>query len=182
MSLPGIPIVSHFHVLFDLIRKQSCYVIFQLVTKIWPINIYWSTYRPEFQVWLFLVWWTRMTLTWHVDAKYPMFLRSVGDTINADIFTSLVKRLTRAQVCGGVWTPPPPCGFFGIAQKRRRAAPPFLVYLTGHPFPTFPENFRPRSPQVRSPGQSKWPNLQKTLGSSHGHSGWQKVLKLSGLQ
>ena len=37
-----------------------------------------------------------------------------------------------------------------------------------------------RSPQVRSPGQVKWPNLQQILQWRYGHSGGDKNLKLSG--
>ena len=46
--------------------------------------------------------------------------------------------------------------FSAIAKKRRRAAPPFFAL-----FLNFPENFRPRSPKIRSPGQVKWPHLRK---------------------
>ena len=51
-----------------------------------------------------------------------------------------------------------PQGFSLIAQKWRRTAPPFFfffVQLLGHLFRTLCENFSPRSPQVRSPGQVK---------------------------
>ena len=48
-----------------------------------------------------------------------------------------------------------PTGFSRIAKKRRRAAPPFFAYLLIHQFRTLPENFSPRSSQVRSPGQVK---------------------------
>ena len=54
-------------------------------------------------------------------------------------------------------------------------------------FRNFPENFRSRSPKVRSPGQIKCteklkltPPLKKKFQSRHGHSGGEKVLKLSG--
>ena len=47
-------------------------------------------------------------------------------------------------------------------------------------FRNFPENFRSRSPKVRSPGQVKWPHLRKTFQSRHGHSGGEKDLKVSG--
>ena len=41
-----------------------------------------------------------------------------------------------------------------------------------HPFRTFPENFDPRSSQVRSLGQVKWPYLQKRSRWCHGYSFW----------
>ena len=53
---------------------------------------------------------------------------------------------------GGVWTRP---------KKRGRAAPPFFAQLFGQLFRNFPENFRSRSPKVRSPGQVKCPHLRK---------------------
>ena len=62
--------------------------------------------------------------------------------------------------------------FFAIAIKRRRAF--------GQLFRNFSENFRSRSPKVRSPGQVKWPHLRNTSQSRHGHSDWEKDLKLSG--
>ena len=49
----------------------------------------------------------------------------------------------------------PPSGFSKIAEKRRRAAPPFLAYLFLDQFRDFPENFKLMSYQVRSPGQVK---------------------------
>ena len=47
-------------------------------------------------------------------------------------------------------------------------------------FRNFPENFRSRSPKVRSPGQVNGPHLRKAFQSRHGHSGGEKYLKLSG--
>ena len=84
---------------------------------------------------------------------------------------------------GGVWTPP--SGFFKIAQEPRRnrgaARLRFLAHLSPHLFRTLPENFDPRSPQVRSRDQVKWPDLRKSLRSCHGDSGWAKALLLSGI-
>ena len=45
-----------------------------------------------------------------------------------------------------------PSGFSRIAEKRRRAAPPFFQYLLTIEFDTLCKNFIPRSPKVRSPG------------------------------
>ena len=56
----------------------------------------------------------------------------------------------------------------------------FLELLFGQPFRTFPQTFRSRLPQVRSPDRVKWPNLQQTLQPRHNHSGGEKGLKLSG--
>ena len=54
-------------------------------------------------------------------------------------------------------------GILLIAEKRRGAGPPFLVYILGYLFRTFCEKFQARSPQVRPPDQVKWPNL-KSIG------------------
>ena len=45
--------------------------------------------------------------------------------------------------------------------SRRPPLARFCAYLFIRPFRTFPENFSPRSSQVRSPGQVKWPNLHE---------------------
>ena len=44
----------------------------------------------------------------------------------------------------------------------------FFAQLFGQLFHNFSENFRSRSPKVRSPGQVKWPHLRKTFQSRHG--------------
>ena len=51
-----------------------------------------------------------------------------------------------------------PSGFSRIAEKRRRAAPPFFQYLLTIEFDTLCKNFSPRSPKVRPPGQVKVKN------------------------
>ena len=58
-------------------------------------------------------------------------------------------KLTHAQLVVGVFEHPPEF-FFAITRKRRRYVP-----LFGQLFCNFPENFRSRSPKVRSPGQVK---------------------------
>ena len=73
-----------------------------------------------------------------------------------------------------------PLRFFRIVRKRRRAAPPNLVYLFVQPFYTLCYFFAFGSGQVRSPGQVKWPHLRKTFKLRHGHSSGDKDLKLSG--
>ena len=78
---------------------------------------------------------------------------------------------------GGVWTPPPPCGFSRIAWKRRRRR--VFTYLIPHLFDNFCESFDPGSCKVRSPGQVKWPYLTKTLQSRPSYSVWGKVMQLS---
>ena len=52
----------------------------------------------------------------------------------------------------------PPSSFPMIAKKCRRAVTPFCVYLSNHPYRTFPIDFGPRSSQVsyHLPGQVKW--------------------------
>ena len=59
----------------------------------------------------------------------------------------------------GSWLPLP-SGFSSIAQKRRRAAPPFLVYLFGHLFHALCQNLSPRS---RATGQVEWPKFKKKI-------------------
>ena len=63
-----------------------------------------------------------------------------------------------------------PSGFSRIAEKRRRAAPPFFQYLLTIEFHTLCENFNPRSPKVRSPGQVKVKNGFLTLRLRSGHT------------
>ena len=63
-----------------------------------------------------------------------------------------------------------PSGFLRIAEKRRRAAPPFFQYLLTIEFDTLCKNFSPRSPKVRSPGQVKVKNGFLTLRLRSGHT------------
>ena len=63
-----------------------------------------------------------------------------------------------------------PSGFSRIAEKRRRAAPPFFQYLLTIEFDTLCKNFSPRSPKVRSPGQVKVKNGFLTLKLRSGHT------------
>ena len=63
-----------------------------------------------------------------------------------------------------------PSGFSRIAEKRRRAAPPFFQYLLTIEFDTLCKNFSPRSPKVRSPGQVKVKNGFLTLRLRSGHT------------
>ena len=63
-----------------------------------------------------------------------------------------------------------PYGFSRIAEKRRRAAPPFFQYLLTIKFDTLCKNFSPRSPKVRSPGQVKVKNGFLTLRLRSGHT------------
>ena len=49
-------------------------------------------------------------------------------------------------------------GFSWIAEKRRRAVPPFFQYLLTIQFYTLCKNSNPRSPKVRSPSQVKVKN------------------------
>ena len=81
---------------------------------------------------------------------------------------------------GGVFTPPP-SGFSRISQKRRRAAPPFLVHVFLHHFRTCCENFRPRPFKVRSPGHVKWPYLRKSSKARYSYTDWTITLKLSAI-
>ena len=76
--------------------------------------------------------------------------------------------LTRALE-GGQKMPTPPV-FREIAEKRRRAAPPFFQYLLTIEFDTLCENFSPMSPKVRSPGQVKVKNGFLTLRLRSGHT------------
>ena len=57
----------------------------------------------------------------------------------------------------------------------------FFAYNFIHQFRTLPENFSPRSSQVRSPGQVKWPYLKKYLGFRRDYSLWGINRKLSGV-
>ena len=77
-------------------------------------------------------------------------------------------RLTRALEGGAKNALP--SGFSRIAEKRRRAAPPFFQYLLTIEFHTLCENFNPRSPKVRSPGQVKVKNGFLTLRLRSGHT------------
>ena len=63
-----------------------------------------------------------------------------------------------------------PSGFSRIAEKRRRAAPPFFPYLLRIELHTLCQNFNPRSPNVRSPGQVKVKNGFLTLRLRSGHT------------
>ena len=63
-----------------------------------------------------------------------------------------------------------PSGFSRIAEKRRRAAPPFFQYLLRIELHTLCQNFNPRSPKVRSPGQVKVKNGFLTLRLRSGHT------------
>ena len=63
-----------------------------------------------------------------------------------------------------------PSGFSRIAEKRRRAAPPFFQYLLRIELDTLCKNFNPRSPKVRSPGQVKVKNGFLTLRLRSGHT------------
>ena len=74
----------------------------------------------------------------------------------------------------------PPSGFSGVAQKRRRAAPPNFVQLFGHQLHILWKSFDLRSSQVRSQVHVKWPHLQKCLRSCQSHSLFSNVLKLAG--
>ena len=69
--------------------------------------------------------------------------------------------------------------FFGNSGKTaaRSAAVSCIPYF--HQFRTLPENFSPRSYQVRSPGQVKWPYLKKYLGFRRYYSFWDINMKLS---
>ena len=77
--------------------------------------------------------------------------------------------LTRALEGGGAKNAHP-SGFSRIAEKRRRAAPPFFQYLLTIEFDTLCKNFSPRSPKVRSPGQVKVKNGFLTLRLRSGHT------------
>ena len=77
--------------------------------------------------------------------------------------------LTRALEGGGQKMPSPPV-FSRIAEKRRRAAPPFFQYLLRIELHTLCQNFNSRSPKVRSPGQVKVKNGFLTLRLRSGHT------------
>ena len=77
--------------------------------------------------------------------------------------------LTRALEGGGAKNSLP-SGFSRIAEKRRRAAPPFFQYLLTIELDTLCQNFNPRSPKVRSPGQVKIKNGFPTLRPRSGHT------------
>ena len=79
------------------------------------------------------------------------------------------RGLTRALEGGGAKNAHP-SGFSRIAEKRRRAAPPFFQYLLKIEFDTLCKNFSPRSPKVRSPGQVKVKNGFLTLRLRSGHT------------
>ena len=64
----------------------------------------------------------------------------------------------------------PPSGFSQIAEKRRRAAPPFLQNLLRIELDTLCKNFNPRSLKVRSPGQVKVKNGFLNLRLRSGHT------------
>ena len=72
-----------------------------------------------------------------------------------------------------------PCGFSKIAKKRRRSATVF-AYLINHHFRTFSENIVPKSSQVRSPFQIKWPYRLKSLRYYSGYSFGAINMKLPG--
>ena len=83
----------------------------------------------------------------------------------------LLKRsLTRALEGGGGAKNALPSGFSRIAEKRRRAAPPFFQYLLRIELHTLCQNFNPGSPKVRSPGQVKVKNGFLTLRLCSGHT------------
>ena len=92
--------------------------------------------------------------------------------LSVDRVTARVERgmaLTRALEGGGAKNAHP-SGFSRIAEKRRRAAPPFFQYLLTIEFDTLCKNFSPRSPKVRSPGQVKVKNGFLTLRLRSGHT------------
>ena len=81
---------------------------------------------------------------------------------------NLSRALTRALE-RGEQKMPPSC-FSRIAEKRRRAAPPFFQYLLRIELDTLCKHFNPRSPKVRSPGQVKVKNGFLTLRLRSGHT------------
>ena len=72
-----------------------------------------------------------------------------------------------------------PLRFFAMSKKRQCCAPPLLVYLLIHLFPTCCENLRPSSFKVRLPGHVKWPHLRKGLNARQSYTEWQIIMKLS---
>ena len=74
---------------------------------------------------------------------------------------------------------PSPPVFSRIAEKRRRAAPPFFQYLLTIELDTLCKKFSPRSPKVRSPGQVKAKNGFLTLRLRSGHTMYLIGFKLS---
>ena len=72
-----------------------------------------------------------------------------------------------------------PSGFSRIAEKRRRAAPPFFQYLLTIELDTLCTNLSSRSPKVRSPGQVKVKNGILTLRLRSGHTMYPIGFKLS---
>ena len=78
------------------------------------------------------------------------------------------KSLTRALEGGAKNAHP--SGFSRIAEKQRRAAPPFFQYLLTIEFDTLCKNFSLRSSKVRSPGQVKVKNGFLTLRLRSGHT------------
>ena len=77
---------------------------------------------------------------------------------------------TRTGGGGGGQKNAHPSGFSPIAEKRRRAAPPFFRYLLTIEFDTLCNHFSPRSPKVRSPGQFKVKNGFLSLRLRSGHT------------
>ena len=89
---------------------------------------------------------------------------------NPSSVLSLVPRQAFNTRTGGGAKNAHPSGFSRIAEKRRRAAPPFFQYLLTIEFDTLCKNFSPRSPKVRSPGQVKVKNGLLTLRLRSGHT------------
>ena len=86
------------------------------------------------------------------------------------IVSELFKNVVLTRALEGGAKNALPSGFSRIAEKRRRAAPPFFQYLLTIEFHTLCENFNPRSPKVRSPGQVKVKNGFLTLRLRSGHT------------
>ena len=93
------------------------------------------------------------------------------------LFLNFYSTLTRALEGGAKNAHP--SGFLRIAEKRRRAAPPFFQYLLPIEFDTLCKNFSCRSPKVRSPGQVKVKNRFLTLRLRSGHTRYPFGFKLS---
>ena len=95
--------------------------------------------------------------------------------------SSVFVLLTRALLGGG-FEPPPPLRFFPDSEKTAaRSAAGFSPSLPGNNCAHFVKRKFRKFLRVRSPGQVKWPNLQKCLWSCHGQSCWRINMKLSGL-